>query len=148
MMRKKSEAEKEQLDFFNSIKSELSRLMNDILEPLHNEFKQETHFPYDMFITEDNSFIVIQAEMVGVSKKDVIIESLDNFIEITGIKRNITSFDTCLGLERENGTFKTLIYLERPVNLHTATATLLDGLLEITIPVVSEKRGKKTITIT
>lgn len=148
MMRKKSEAEREQLDFFNSIKSELYRLMNDILEPLHSEFKQETHFPYDMFVTEDSSFIVIQAEMAGVNKKDITIESLDNFIEITGIKRNITSFDTCLGLERENGTFKALIYLDRPVNLHIATAALQEGLLEIRIPVINEKRGKKTITIT
>ncbi|MCK5807847.1 Hsp20/alpha crystallin family protein [bacterium] len=147
MMKKKSDTQKEQLDFFNTIKTELRKLMNDILEPLHDELSQAAHFPYDMFVTKNNSLLIIQVEIPGIRKEDIHIESLDNFIEITGIKRSQTSFSTCLGLERSSGTFKTLIYLDRPVSLHKAQATLTDGLLEIQIPVIIEKRGKKIITI-
>ncbi len=138
---------KAKLALFASIKDELMKLMNDILEPLHNELENEIHFPYDIFLTDDETTMVISVEIPGVPKENLTIESLDNFLEISGFRSAAQERGVCLALERASGSFNMLIYLARPVNVHKARAVLKDGVLEIRVPVISEKRGKKNITI-
>lgn len=131
---------------YHTLKAELEHLVDSLCAPLASEPEEDIHFPFDLFIENDE--LVVEVEMPGLEKEHLHIEGIDKFVEISGEKDTIKrKYKSCVGLERANGKFKKLIYLEQAVNLQTATATLEDGVLTIRLPLVEEKRGKKQITI-
>ncbi len=134
------------IKLYNNLKSEVDRLIDALLTPMNREPEEDINFPFDMYIENDE--VVIEVEMPGLEKEQVHIEGIDKFLEISGEKDTVKrKYKCCIGLERTNGKYKKLIYIERSVNMQAATAELEDGILIIRLPLVEEKRGKKIINI-
>jgi HSP20 family protein len=134
------------IKLYNNLKSEVERLIDQILTPLAHEPEEDIHFPFDMYIEGEE--LVIEVEMPGLEKGQINIEGIDKFLEISGEKDTVKrKYKYCIGLERTNGKFKKLVYIERSVNMQNVTALLDDGVLTIRLPLVEEKRGKKIINI-
>ncbi len=86
-----------------------------------------------MFETAES--IVIQVELVGVSKEDINITLTNSRIEVSGIKRRkgITGNESFQRMERPFGFFKRVFDLPDTINANSTTASFNDGLLEIVV---------------
>lgn len=134
------------LKLYTSMKFEIEKLIDQMLAPVNIEREEEVDFPFDMFIEKD--MLVIEIEMPGLEKENVNLEGIDKFIEISGDKNTIKKkYRNCICIERANGVYKKVIFIDQPVNLQKATAQMDAGVLTITCPVVDEKRCKKIIDI-
>jgi len=131
---------------YSTIKNELDKLIESILAHLHSKVDKEIDFPVDIYI-EDNT-LVIEVEMPGLEKEELLLENIEKFIELTGEKDTVKrKYKSCVALERTNGKFKKIVYLEKTVNIQKAESFLDEGVLTMKIPLVNEKRGKKIIKI-
>ena len=126
------------------LQEKIVRSANCFTSPMNREPEEDINFPFDMYIENDE--VVIEVEMPGLEKEQVHIEGIDQFLEISGEKDTVKrKYKCCIGLERTNGKYKKLIYIERSVNMQSAAAQLEDGVLTIRLPLVEEERGKKII---
>jgi len=140
------DAQIQSLRRYNSLKLEIERLIDTLLKPLTRETEEDLSCPFDLYLEGDE--LVIEMEVPGLEKEHLHVEGMDKFVEISGVKDTVKrKYKACLGLERTNGKFKKLVYIEHVVNFQEATARLEDGVLTIRMPLITEKRGKKRITI-
>jgi HSP20 family protein len=96
-------------------------------------------------VTEVEESIRIVLELPGVSPADVNVWVRGDRIEVTGEKRpdfprKETSY---ICLERTFGSYCRVFEVAGPVNLGQISARLKDGILVITIPKMSERRGRE-----
>lgn len=96
-------------------------------------------------VYEIDDFIIIELEVPGLSKEDLVIEATNNYIYVSGIKVQKTSSEKtkfyCLG--RTYGAFKRTFEVPIPFNLDGVRAKLENGVLTIKLPKVVDKRKKK-----
>jgi len=131
---------------YNNLKLEIERLIDTLITPLTAEAEKDISCSFDLYLEGEE--LVVEMEVPGLEKEQLRIEGTDKFLEISGQKDTVKrKYKVCLGLERANGKFKKLIYIERSVNFQDARASLEDGVLTIRMPLVTEKRGKRLITI-
>ncbi len=131
---------------YNDLKAEIERLIDSLLTPVTRDSEKDVSCPFDLYIEENN--LVVEMEVPGLEQHQIQIEGMDKFLEISGEKDTVKrKYKSCLGLERTNGKFKKIIYIEHSVNFQEARATLREGILTIRMPLVVEKRGKKTIPL-
>lgn len=101
------------------------------------------HPPSD--VTETESFVRVLLEVPGVRVESVQVVVLGARIEVTGEKA--PDFPDCetsfLCLERTFGRFRRAFEVRGPVNMGGVTARLSNGLLAITIPKITERRGRQ-----
>ena len=95
-------------------------------------------------VTESGGFVRVTLEMPGVSAEQVRVLVRGNCIEATGEKQpdfpaGEVSF---LRLERGFGRFCRTFEVLGPVDLGNVSARQKDGILTITIPKITERRGK------
>mgnify|MGYP001571758517 CR=1 FL=1 len=95
----------------------------------------------DVFSTDD--CIVIEMEMPGVKKEDIEVSFMQNVITIKGIK-----YECCYDkkmkfvcMERSFGRFCKNIELNSPIDTARLKAVYMDGILKITLPKFSDRRG-------
>lgn len=129
---------KQYRELIESIESALQELLDPEKAP-----KEEIDFPYDVFIDKGGSQLVVEVEMPGLTMENVNIYGLDQFIEISGKKDTLRSnrYENCVCLERENGTFRKVIYLGRTVDINNTSASIEKGVLTLRLPIITEKRG-------
>ncbi len=99
-------------------------------------------------LTESKDAYILRAELPGVKASDLVIESTDNNISISG-ERKLTETDKNAKYhrrEREFGRFSRIISMPRRINRDQIEAKLADGILTINIP-KSEDDKPKQITI-
>lgn len=134
------------IKLYSRVKGELERLVDTMLAPMNREPDDEIKFPFDMYIEDDE--LVIEVEMPGLEKECITIEGIDRFLEISGEKDTVKKkYKNCVGLERTNGKFKKIFFIEKSINMQDAEASIKEGVLIIRFPLVEEKRGKKIINI-
>lgn len=97
-------------------------------------------------IVETDGFFIIEVELAGVKKEDLVIEIRDNYIYLSGKKENEKKTDTkrkyhCMN--RSYGVFKRVFEIPKTFNIHGVKAKLENGLLTIKLPKIEDKRKKR-----
>jgi len=100
--------------------------------------------PVDI-IEEKDRYIVVM-DLPGVQPEDIEITGYDNYLEITGIKRPVSTGNYIL-MERFSGKFKRRVFFKGEIDTTNASATLKDGVLTIHIPKSTGKIMISTTTI-
>lgn len=100
-------------------------------------------------VYEEAGAIVVKAELPGLTRKDIGVKLIDNTLEITGEKKTEEKIDRrdYLKVERTYGKFSRTLRLPEGLDGEHVTANFTDGILEIRIPRVEDKRVVHHITI-
>ena len=131
-------------------------LINDI-DSIYNLFNSNIANRYDYSgwspnfetLNMDNTYIV-RAELPGLTKKDVNIEISDNYVTISGEKKNQFADDDMLSGNScfHYGTFKKGFSLPDDAIESKIEARMKDGILTLDIPRIKPVKPKtKTISI-
>jgi HSP20 family protein len=104
---------------------------------------EETEFPaIDVFETPGE--VVIEAELPGVDPATIGVSAGEGLIVIEGVKADDPGPGrvTFLCMERSFGAFRRVVLPGAAVDISRATATCRDGVLQVRVPKVEEKRGR------
>jgi HSP20 family molecular chaperone IbpA len=104
---------------------------------------EETEFPaLDVF--ETASDVVVEAELPGVEPADITVSAGEGLIVIEGAKQEQTGPGRVnfLCMERTFGAFRRVVLPGAAVDISRATAVCRDGILQVRVPKVEEKRGR------
>jgi HSP20 family protein len=104
---------------------------------------EETEFPaIDVFETACD--VVIEAELPGVDPAAIGVTAGEGLIVIEGDKAEEpgTGRVNFLCMERSFGGFRRVVLPGAAVDISRATATCRDGLLQVRVPKIEEKRGR------
>ena len=88
-----------------------------------------------MDIFETGSEIVIQAEIAGVRKEDIVIEVSNKAVKISGNRKSnyLDRTATYRLAEIQFGQFERVLYLPCVIDIEKVSATFLNGFLEIVL---------------
>jgi len=104
---------------------------------------EETEFPaIDVFETAGE--VVIEAELPGVDPATIGVLASEGLIVIEGTKQEEPGPGrvTFLCMERSFGAFRRVVLPGAAVDISRATAVCRDGILQVRVPKVEEKRGR------
>lgn len=104
---------------------------------------EETEFPaIDVF--EAPGELVVEAELPGVDPATVGVGAGDGLIVIEGTKQDqpVPERVHYLCMERSFGAFRRVVLTGAAVDVTRATAVYRDGVLQVRVPKVEEKRGR------
>ena len=101
-----------------------------------------------MDIFETQTEIVIQAEIAGVSKEDILIEVNDKAVKISGSRKNglLKRTATYRLAEIQFGQFERILYLPRVIDVEKACATYHNGFLKLTLGKNIADKGCASLT--
>ncbi len=99
--------------------------------------------PVDIY--EDESTVVIKAEVPGVDQKEIDIRIEDNTLTIRGERKHSQEVkkENYHRVERYYGTFQRSFSLPHTINQEKVKATCEQGVLTITLPKREEKKPKQ-----
>ncbi|MAF33340.1 MAG: Hsp20/alpha crystallin family protein [Desulfobacterales bacterium] len=138
-----------QRDLFN-FHNRFGRMFDDFFCPTTGNGEELSMWNWnpvvDIYDNEDN--IVINAELPGVDKKDILIDIKGKVVTLKGerLSENETKDETYYRQERSFGKFERVFVLPVEVNSDKVKADFKDGVLKIFIPKPEEQKTKK-ITI-
>jgi HSP20 family protein len=97
----------------------------------------------DVYQAEDK--IVVKADLPGVTKEDIDVSVVDNFLTIKGERKHETEVkeEDVHRVERSYGTFERSFELPGTVEAGKIEATYKDGVLEVTLPKKPEAKPKQ-----
>ncbi len=100
-------------------------------------------------VTRDNGNLVIHAELPGIKPEEVKIEVEDDILTVSGEheEREDEEEKHFVRRERRYGSFSRSMALPAGVEAEKITATTLDGVLEVTIP-LPQQANKEKVAIT
>jgi len=104
---------------------------------------EETEFPaIDVFETPAD--VVIEAELPGVDPAAIGVIASESLIVIEGTKEEQPGPGRVnfLCMERSFGVFRRVVLPGAAVDISRATAVCRDGILQVRVPKVDEKRGR------
>ena len=104
---------------------------------------EETEFPaIDVFETPRD--VVIEAELPGVDPAEISVIASESLIVIEGAKEEQPGPGRVnfLCMERSFGAFRRVVLPGVAVDISRATAVCRDGILQVRVPKVDEKRGR------
>lgn len=129
------------------LRKQMDRLFEDSLAKFRTgeeEFGSAAWSPLvDIYETKDN--LVIKAELPGVEKKDVSIEVRNDKLKLRGerkIERDVKE-ENYHRMECSYGVFQRIFTLPTTVNQDKIAAGFKNGVLEITLPKLEEKKLKQ-----
>ncbi len=133
-------------DFFAEIRK-IELEMKDLVERTRNadpvSVASYTNPVPPLDIYEKEGYIVVVMDVPGVDPENLKVQFNHGFLIIAGrkeapkyeMKRNFVC------LERNFGTFKRKIYIQRPLDFSNAGGELKDGILTIRLKLRTERRG-------
>jgi HSP20 family molecular chaperone IbpA len=104
---------------------------------------EETEFPaLDVFETPAD--VVIEAELPGVEPAAITVIASEGLIVIEGDKQEQPGPGRLnfLCMERSFGAFRRVVLPGAAVDISRATAVCRDGILQVRVPKIEEKRGR------
>ena len=104
---------------------------------------EETEFPaIDVF--ETPAELVVEAELPGVAAERIVVSAGEGLILIEGTKEEDPGPGRVnfLCMERSFGAFRRVVLPGAAVDISRATAVCRDGILQVRVPKVDEKRGR------
>lgn len=126
------------------IQSEINRLFDNLLELRSPGGEGGGTWLPSADVYETDKELVVKFELPGVDGRDVSMSVDGNRLIIRGEKRRgeaAAHAGKFHCLERGYGKFKRVVHITSPVNTREASAVLSDGVLEVTFPKVSNRRG-------
>ncbi len=130
-------------DFVN-LQEEMNRLFETFTRGSELQSVTEGSWAPVVDIHESKEFIVIDAEVPGVSQKDIKVSVSDNILTIQGEKRQEKTVEeeNFHRLERFYGSFSRSFNLPAGVKADQIKATFKDGVLKIILPKSEEAKTK------
>jgi HSP20 family protein len=91
----------------------------------------------------------VKAELPGLTRNDIEVKLIDNTLEITGEKKTEGKVERkdFVKVERSYGKFSRTLRLPEGLDGEHVAATFTDGVLEVKIPRIEDKRVVHKITI-
>jgi HSP20 family protein len=109
------------------------------------DLSDETSFKPLSDVTEADDSVRIRLELPGVPPPSVLVRVRGDCVEVSGEK--VPDFPqgeaSYLCLERIFGRFRRVFEVGGAVNLAQVSARMRDGILEVSIPKVRERRGRE-----
>lgn len=118
-----------------SLEEEIDQLVKELFTHSREFFGLSRGWLPRVDVKEDKERIIVEVEVPGVAREDLNIYLKNGILVITGVKREKPSRRAVkfLRLEREFGSFQRDILLPVPVVVEEAEATLVNGLLRVTL---------------
>ena len=107
---------------------------------------EETEFPaIDVF--ETAAELVVEAELPGMDPSQIGVSAGEGLIVIEGIKAEETGPGRVnfLCMERTFGPFRRAVLAGRAVDVSRASATYREGVLQVRVPKIEERRGRRRV---
>lgn len=129
------------LDFDNlyAFPGRMDRIFDEFFRPGFTGRKQFAYPPIN--VSEDEESLYVRAEIPGVRLNDLEITLTDKSLVIRGERKSEEG--RFFRQERPVGAFQRVIRLNVPVERDQVAATLVDGILKVTLPRAEESRPKK-----
>lgn len=129
---------------------ELNREMNDLFNGSYDEPVKSSAMEFHprVDVSEGDGDYLIQADLPGVSEKDVEVTLNDGVLTVKGqrVQESKDESKNYYRTERLFGFFQRQFSLPKNVNMDKIAATFKDGVLNITLP-ISEEAKERKITI-
>ncbi len=132
------------------MKNEINSILDSLIRNKEQLVTSDALFSPNLDIIESDENLVIHIELPGLKKEDIDVHYYRGYIEIKGRKtrdRRIPCDMKFLRIERTFGDFLEIVEVLKAINAKAAKATLYNGVLTITLPKITEKRGKIRINI-
>ena len=147
LIRWRPKSEPDTFGSFLSIQDEINRLFNSALGrwPAERTSLLEGGWSPVVDVCEDESKIVVKAELPGMTEKDIEVNILDDTLTIKGEKKKEeeNKEKNYHKIERSYGAFQRSIALPAPVTQEKVKASFKNGVLEIVMPKEEEARPKQ-----
>jgi HSP20 family protein len=107
---------------------------------------EETEFPaIDVF--ETAAELIVEAELPGLDPSQIGVSAGEGLIVIEGFKAEESGPGrvTFLCMERTFGPFRRAVLAGRAVDVTRAAATYRDGVLQVRVPKIEERRGSRRV---
>jgi HSP20 family protein len=97
-------------------------------------------------VFESGGILRVVVEVPGLAQEALRVTYRDGHLTITGERRErrVSGALGFLCMERPHGRFRRSLFLDLPVDVRGAEAHLGNGLLEVCIPRLKERRGRET----
>jgi HSP20 family protein len=122
-------------------------MFDDLFYPIHRGDEELTMWNWkpvvDIYDNEDK--FVINAELPGVDKKDIVIDVKGRFLTLKGERSSEKEVkeDKYYRRERANGSFERVFTLPAEIDPDKIKADYKDGILKIDIPKPEEQKPKQ-----
>ncbi len=132
-----------------SVFEEMERMLNDMragfVLPENDIYRREGARMPNVDLREEGDRFLVQAELPGMTKEDVTIETDGNVLRITAQKAQEVEEKREGYIRRERGSmrFHRQIRLPENVDRDRIKAKLENGVLEISLPRMTAEAGKK-----
>jgi HSP20 family protein len=123
---------------------EWNRFLSDFFGDMWEDTYLGRNWAPAVDIQEKDDRYVVQADLPGMSKKDIHINVKDNVLTIEGERKyeKEDKRDNYHRIERSYGTFKRCFRLPEEVQENKITAKFKDGVLTIDLPKAEEVKSK------
>ena len=129
-----------------SLQDEMEDLMDNLLVPWHEgRFYPRIGWSPKLDISEDENSITINADVPGMKPEELDISLSGDTLIILGErkKEEEKKEENYHRVERVYGSFRREVGLLSPVNANKIKATYKEGVLNIVLPKLEEKKAKK-----
>ena len=131
---------------FERMRREVDELFGEVFDP-HR--RRAAFSPaVDVFYVGDPPRAVVHAELAGVNPDEVKVEVRGRELILAGRRLPPQAKGRLYQqLEIEHGAFRRIVPLGADVDSEQATAHYRDGILEITLPLVTDRPGTRSVPI-
>jgi len=98
-----------------------------------------TRFPVDLYEDKDNTYV--RAELPGVTREDVNVEMVDDYLTISASRKTPAAKEN--GQGEESFSFSRSVTIPEQVQADKVGATYENGILTVTLPKREEAKPKK-----
>jgi HSP20 family protein len=132
---------------FERMRREVDELFGEVFDP-HR--RRAAFSPaVDVFYVGDPPRAVVHAELAGVNPDEVKVEVRGRELILLGRRLPPQAKGRLYQqLEIEHGSFRRVVPLGADVDADAATAHYEDGILEVTLPLVTERPSSRSVPIT
>lgn len=119
---------------WSGLESEIDRLFETALTGF-DDLATGNQFPVDLFEDKDNTYV--RAELPGVSREDINVEMVEDYLTISG------SHKTGEGKSEQSFSFSRSVNIPEEVQADKVSAAYENGVLTVTLPKREEAKPKK-----
>ncbi len=123
---------------WSGLESEIERLFESALGDLADP-ASTTRFPVDLFEDKDNTYV--RAELPGISRSDINVEMVEDYLTISGTRK--TSGEKDNGQNEQSFSFSRSVTIPEHVQSDKVSASYENGVLTVTLPKREEAKPKK-----
>jgi HSP20 family protein len=121
---------------WSGLETEIDRLFESALNDFGSTLSS-SRFPVDLYEDKDNTYV--RAELPGVSRDDINVEMVDDYLTVTAARKTPAAD----GKGEEAFSFSRSIRIGEDVQADQVSATFENGVLTVSLPKREEAKPKK-----